>query len=69
MRWTVAWALRSVPRWYSAVKETISEIKDCEWRPLVYRDGSESDTEQVCQHVACDDKNRSVYADCAKKAH
>ena len=26
----------------SAVKETISEIKDCEWRPLVYRDGSES---------------------------
>ena len=32
----------------SAVKETLSEIKDCEWRPLVYRDGSESDTEQVC---------------------
>ena len=33
----------------SAVKETLSEIKDCEWRPLVYRDGSESDTEQVCR--------------------
>ena len=33
----------------SAVKETISEIKDCEWRPLVCRDGSESDTEQVCR--------------------
>ena len=32
----------------SAVKETLSEIKDCEWRPLVYRDCSESDTEQVC---------------------
>ena len=32
----------------SAVKETLSEIKDCEWRPWVYRDGSESDTEQVC---------------------
>ena len=32
----------------SAVKETISEIKDCEGRPLVYRDGSESDKEQVC---------------------
>ena len=31
-----------------AVKETLSEIKDCEWRPLVYRDGCESDTEQVC---------------------
>ena len=30
-----------------AVKETLSEIKDCEWRPLVCRDGSESDTEQV----------------------
>ena len=33
----------------SAVKETLSEIKDCEWRPLVCRDGSESDTEQVCR--------------------
>ena len=32
----------------SAVKETISEMKDCEWRPLVYRDGSESDIERVC---------------------
>ena len=32
----------------SAVTETLSEIKDCEWRPLVYRDGSESDTEQAC---------------------
>ena len=32
-----------------AVKESLSEIKDCEWRPLVYRDGSESDTEQVCR--------------------
>ena len=32
-----------------AVKETLSEIKDCEWRPLVCRDGSESDTEQVCR--------------------
>ena len=32
----------------SAVKETISEIKDCEWYPLVHRDGSESDKEQVC---------------------
>ena len=35
----------------SAVKETRSEIKDCEWRPLVYRDGSESDTEQVCRSL------------------
>ena len=32
-----------------AVKDTLSEIKDCEWRPLVFRDGSESDTEQVCR--------------------
>ena len=31
------------------VKATISGIKDCDWRPLVYRDGSESDTEQVCR--------------------
>ena len=30
------------------VKETISGIQDCDWRPLVYRDGSESDTEQAC---------------------
>ena len=33
------------------VKETISEIKDCEWYPLVHRDGSESDTEQVARTV------------------
>ena len=32
-----------------AVEETLSEIKDFEWRPLEYRDGSESDTEQVCR--------------------
>ena len=31
------------------VKETLSGIKDFDWRPLVYRDGSESDTEQVCR--------------------
>ena len=31
------------------VKETLSGIQDCDWRPLVYRDGSESDTEQVCR--------------------
>ena len=31
------------------VKETISDIKDCDWHLLVYRDGSESDTEQVCR--------------------
>ena len=29
----------------SAVKETISEIKDCEWRPLVYRDGEVNRTQ------------------------
>ena len=33
----------------SAIKKTLSEIKDCEWSPWVYRDGSESDTEQVCR--------------------
>ena len=33
------------------VKETISGIQDCDWRPLVYRDGSESDTEQVAHTV------------------
>ena len=33
------------------VKETISGIQDCDWRPLVYRDGSESDTEQVARSV------------------
>ena len=31
------------------VKATLSGIKNCDWRPLVYRDGSESDTEQVCR--------------------
>ena len=31
------------------IKETLSDIKDCDWRPLVYRDGRESDTEQVCR--------------------
>ena len=31
------------------VKETLSGIQDCGWHPLVYRDGSESDTEQVCR--------------------
>ena len=31
------------------VKETISGIKDSDWRSLVYRDGRESDTEQVCR--------------------
>ena len=40
------------------VKETISGIQDCDWRPLVYRDGSESDTEQVCSHRTCDDTKR-----------
>ena len=35
----------------SSVKETISGIKECDWRPLVYRDGSESDTEQVARSV------------------
>ena len=32
-----------------AVKATISGIKQCDWQPLVYRDGNESDTEQVCR--------------------
>ena len=32
----------------STVKEAISEIKDFDWRPLVHRDGSESDKEQIC---------------------
>ena len=31
------------------VKATISGIQECDWRPLVYRDGSESDTEQACR--------------------
>ena len=33
------------------VKETISGIQNCDWQPLVYRDGSESDTEQVARSV------------------
>ena len=33
------------------VKETISGIQNCDWQPLVYRDGSESDTEQVARTV------------------
>ena len=35
------------------VKETIFGIQDCDWQPLVYRDVSESDTEQVArtEHV------------------
>ena len=35
----------------SSVKETKSGIKECDWRSLVYRDGSESDTEQVARSV------------------
>ena len=35
----------------SSVKETLSGIQDCDWQPLIYRDGSESDTEQVCRTV------------------
>ena len=30
------------------VKETMSGIRDCDWQPLVNRDSSESDKEQVC---------------------
>ena len=51
-------------------KETLSGIEECDWQPLVYRDGSESATEQVLSHLACDDKSAtSVYAGHAKKAH
>ena len=35
----------------SSVKETISGIKECDWCPLVYRDDSESDTEQVARSM------------------
>ena len=35
----------------SSVKETISGVKDSEWQPFVYRDGSKSDTDQVTRTV------------------
>ena len=53
-----------------AVKETISGIQNCDWQPLVYRDVSESDTEQVArtEHVMNQDAS-GVYAVGAKKAY
>ena len=35
----------------SSVKETLSGVKDSEWQPFVYRDGSKSDTDQVARTV------------------
>ena len=44
-----------------AVKEAISGIKECDWRPLVYRDGSESDKEEVCRTLHVMTKTRQAF--------
>ena len=50
-------------------KETLSGIKDCDWRPLVYRDGRESDTEQACRTLHVMTKLYKHLRWGAKKAH
>ena len=45
-----------------AVKETLSGIQDCDWRPLAYRDSRESDTEQVCRTLHVMTKTPQAFA-------
>ena len=44
-----------------AVKETLSGIQDCDWRPLAYRDSRESDTEQVRNHLQIQTNSSLLY--------
>ena len=53
----------------SSVKETISGIKDCDWQPLIYRDGSESDTEQVCRTVHVMTKTPQAFTLVVQRKH
>ena len=53
MKRNIEFAIRA--KMYRALKQTISEINETDWQPVVYEDGTVSDTEWTAR-IACDER-------------